>query len=482
MAAHPAEADIKPQQTRISICADQGYLLKLVFVLLVCLSFTGFVFYLYLKSHLSFWNNLIFGGMLVGGGVVLVGFFFYGVRMMLEVGPVLILDQNGAYDAASLVKIGRIKLGDVRSIGLTRTSIQDVIHITLNPRSSTWVKACNSSLLLQLYSAFFSSTIWVPVDFLRLNPKEIVPVIENFRAMILAERNGQHLTDKVTTATGKVEISKPTPDLKVVKRETSQPIPPLPKPEKLPSSSKVPSMPDELGRSTQSEDDDDPTEIIQSASLTPLPPLPPLPEPNSGILKRLETFISTKTGWKTEPDPRVKASRSAKDMLMEKIEAIKRDVAESNLDQILCDLYLDDVRNFAVWQETQDSRLPYMITRAQAISKGAELEEVSFFFRGHKVVFVLETNVGTPRDAVLSLHWEDREVCVLRVKIEIGELAPHKLRKYLKGQWEAEIRDLYEECLVAKQGGVELEDEASEVTEQTENIEELRKRFGLDED
>ncbi|MCB0384161.1 MAG: hypothetical protein KDD43_02115 [Bdellovibrionales bacterium] len=468
--------ETKAQPFRISITADQTYLLKLVFVVTMCLTFIGFVFFLYMRSHLTFWSNVVFGGFLVGGGVSLVLLFVYAIRIMLELGPVLILDQNGVYDAASFVKLGRIKMSEVKSISLKRTSIQDLLVIKLDRRSQTWMRAVNDSFIVHIYGSFFSSGIWIPVDFLHLDPRELMPMIDSFRGMMKGEELSMPIFE---TVTGVAAIR----DRKVTKPPSRQP-----SPAHQPPDLRIIADDDQVGV-----DIDEPLESVVSPPPMPppppkgragqeTPPLPPMPESNQGVLKRLETFLITKSGWKIEPEQKMKATRSLQDMVVERVESIKREVAESNLDQILCDLYLDDVRNFAHWGETCDARLPHLVTLPQAITKGSDMEEVSFQFRGQKCLFMLETNIGAARDALLSFYWNDREVCVLKVKVEIGELSPSKLKKYLRGPWEGEIRDLYEECLLTRQGGVEIEDEVTEVTEQTENIEELRKRFGLDED
>ena len=466
----------KAQPFRISITADQTYLLKLVFVLTMCLTFIGFVFLLYMRSHLTFWSSLVFGGFLISGGLVLTLLFVYAIRIMLELGPVLILDQNGAYDASSFVKLGRIKMTEIKSISLKRTSFQDLVVIKLDRRSQTWMRAVNDSFVVHLYSTFFSSNIWIPVDFMLLDPREIMPMIESFRGMMKGEELSMPIFETVTgvalssekkvtrTPTRQPSQAYQPPDLRIIVDDEEGGVDIEEREEAKASPPPVPPPPPR-GRTREE-----------------APPLPPMQDSNQGVLKRLETFLITKSGWKIEPEQKMKATRSPQDMVMERVESIKKEVAESHLDQVLCDLYLDDVRNFAHWGETCDARLPHLVTHPQAITKGSDMEEVSFQFRGHKCLFMLETNVGAARDALLSFYWNDREVCVLKVKVEIGELSPSKLKKYLKGQWEAEIRDLYEECLLTRQGGVEIEDEVIEVTEQTENIEELRKRFGLDED
>lgn len=271
----------KAQPFRISITADQTYLLKLVFVLTMCLTFIGFVFLLYMRSHLTFWSSLVFGGFLISGGLVLTLLFVYAIRIMLELGPVLILDQNGAYDASSFVKLGRIKMTEIKSISLKRTSFQDLVVIKLDRRSQTWMRAVNDSFVVHLYSTFFSSNIWIPVDFMLLDPREIMPMIESFRGMMKGEELSMPIFETVTgvalssekkvtrTPTRQPSQAYQPPDLRIIVDDEEGGVDIEEREEAKASPPPVPPPPPR-GRTREE-----------------APPLPPMQDSNQGVLKRL---------------------------------------------------------------------------------------------------------------------------------------------------------------------------------------------------
>jgi hypothetical protein len=66
--------------------------------------------------------------------------------------------------------------------------------------------------------------------------------------------------------------------------------------------------------------------------------------------------------------------------------------------------------------------------------------------------------------------------------VEIGELAPQSLIKFLPGPWEALVRELFEVCRSQRQSVEEIEMSETQVIEHIENTGELKKRFGLGQD
>ncbi|MBK8204082.1 MAG: hypothetical protein IPK68_17800 [Bdellovibrionales bacterium] len=230
-------------------------------------------------------------------------------------------------------------------------------------------------------------------------------------------------------------------------------------------------------------------------SQAPQPPPPPpslVPLSSHTLFKRFEAIFRAGQSEevaqshtdlrKTERKTHAEEQDEEKRNILVKVEAIKKDFRESKMDRLLCDLYLDEICHFSSWAQSSPLRLPSEILNSESENRSAFEDESRFDFHGHKFAFRLTRQESANADSPLSIYFDGEEVCLLNVRVEIGELAPQSLIKFLPGPWEVLVRELFEVCRSQRQSVEEIEMNETQVIEHIENTGELKKRFGLGQD
>jgi len=174
-----------------------------------------------------------------------------------------------------------------------------------------------------------------------------------------------------------------------------------------------------------------------------------------------------------------------RDPIRERVQAIKQKVKESGFDYLVAQLYLDYLSQFPVYAETAEF-IPPSMAHVNGFQKGSDYEEVSFHFKGVPFQFGLRRDIGASNEALLSVGVHGKVQMSLRVRVEIGVLDPIDLESFKIGQWQDLTFDLkadIEQFEAQRMGrGIMDDREDQEVTMTRTNLEDLKSRFGLDED
>ncbi len=120
-----------------------------------------------------------------GGGLVSVVFFgaclLVGLRQTLSLGPALVLDQEGVFDRATVVRAGRIPWSDIKGFDLCWVAGQQMLVIQLqNPqqyveRAWPWMRPIHRYNLKACGSPAVVST-----NFLNIRPSDLVATCQRF--------------------------------------------------------------------------------------------------------------------------------------------------------------------------------------------------------------------------------------------------------------------------------------------------------------
>lgn len=440
-----------PDQPRIVIYSDQEYLLRFIYSLLLCDIITMSVGYIAIGSRFGISVKLLCGLLFGGCSLFLSCLLVYAIAVILERGPVLILDSSGAFELVSFLKLGRLPLGDIVGVRLNLNSFQDLIVFQIRPQSEVWQKATRSSIFVRRYFSLFSNCLWIPIDFLLVEETDLIKNISIFNRALRREISAGHASASDAFLNNELK-------------------------------SRVIESPISIAESTV----ESPANELSHAT----PPTPPLASLSSSTLfKRFEAIF--RAGQSEEADRAQSDLRKMggeiyaeeqdeqKKNILVKVEAIKKDFRESKMDRLLCDLYLDEISHFSSWAQSTPQRLPSEILNSESENRSTLEEESRFEFRGHKFAFRLTRQQSASADSPLSVFFDEEEVCVLSVRVEIGELAPQSLIKFLPGPWEALVRELFEVCRSQRQSVDEIEMNETQVIEHIENTGELKKRFGL---
>ncbi|MBK9041165.1 MAG: hypothetical protein IPL83_18775 [Bdellovibrionales bacterium] len=444
-----------PDQPRIVIYADKKYLLRLTYSLLLCNITTISLGYISMGSRLGISVKLLCGLLFGGSSLFLSCLLIYAIAVILVRGPVLIFDSSGAFELVSVLKIGRLPLGDIVGVRLSLNSFQDLIVFQIRPQSEVWQKARRNSVFVRKYFGLFSNCLWIPIDFLLIEEGDLIKNVGIFNRALRRETSIGH-----ASASDALLIS----ELK--SRSIESPI--------------------SSGDSTA----ESPANDFSHAPPPPPPSLVPLS--SHTLFKRFEAIFRAGQSEeaaqshadlrKTEKETHAEQQDEEKRNILVKVEAIKKDFRESKMDRLLCDLYLDEICYFSTWAQSSPMRLPSDIINTESENRSAFEDESRFDFRGHKFAFRLTRQESPNADSPLSIYFDGEEVCLLNVRVEIGELAPQNLIKFLPGPWEALVRELFEVCRSQRQSVEEIEMNETQVIEHIENTGELRKRFGLGQD
>ncbi|MBK7843924.1 MAG: hypothetical protein IPJ71_09540 [Bdellovibrionales bacterium] len=439
-----------PDQPRIVIYSDQEYLLRFIYSLLLCDIVTMSVGCIVIGSRFGISVKLLCGLLFGGCSLLLSCLLVYAIAVILERGPVLILDSSGAFELVSILKFGRLPLGDIVGVRLNLNSFQSLIVIQIRPQSEVWQRATRRSIFVRRYFSLFSNCLWIPVDFLLIEEIDLIKNIGSFSRVLRRE-----------ISAGQVSASDAFLNNELKSRVIESPI------SSAESTSESPA--DELSHV--------------------LPPPPLVPPSSSTLFKRFEAIFGagqSEEADRTQMDLRKMGGKidegeqdEEKKNILVKVEAIRKDFRESKMDRLLCDLYLDEISHFSTWAQSTPQRLPSEIVNSESENRSTLEEESRFEFRGHKFAFRLTRQQSASADSPLSIFFDDEEVCVLSVRVEIGELAPQSLIKFLPGPWEALVRELLEVCRSQRQSVDEIEMNETQVIEHIENTGELKKRFGL---
>ncbi len=442
-----------PDQPRIVIYADQEYLLRLIYSLLLCTITTISLAYISMGSRLGISVKLLCGLLFGGSSLFLSCLLIYAIAVILVRGPVLIFDGSGAFELVSVLKIGRLPLSDIVGVRLSLNSFQDLIVFQLRPQSEVWQKVTRNSVFVRKYFGLFSNCLWIPIDFLLIEEGDLIKNVGIFNRALRREIGIGHASASDALLSSELK-----------------------------------------GRSIES-----PISSGDSAAESPAndfsqaPPPPSLvPLSSHTLFKRFEAIFSAGQSEeaaqshadfrKTEKEMHAEQQDEEKKNILVKVEAIKKDFRESKMDRLLCDLYLDEISHFSTWAQSSPMRLPSDILNTESENRSAFEDESRFDFRGHKFAFRFTRQESPNADSPLSIYFDGEEVCLLNVRVEIGELAPQSLIKFLPGPWEVLVRELFEVCRSQRQSVEEIEMNETQVIEHIENTGELRKRFGLGQD
>lgn len=169
--------------------------------------------------------------------------------------------------------------------------------------------------------------------------------------------------------------------------------------------------------------------------------------------------------------------------LIEKVEKIKQHVAQTRLDLMLCELYTDEISLWLEWEGHRDWPKPKELKEIKLVDNTINYQEISFLFHGKRFHFGLRRNVGSSQEALLSVSHEGNLRIALKVQVEIGSLTPKKLEQYIQGEWEQELRSLYDgiaDLRGRRRAGLPEDDEPVTRTDvEIENTAELKRRFGV---
>lgn len=443
-------------QPRIVIYADQEYLLRLIYSLLLCDITTISLGYISIGSRLGISVKLLCGLLFGGSSLFLSCLLVYAIAVILVRGPVLIFDSSGIFELVSVLKFGRLPFGDIAGVRLSLNSFQDLIVFQIRPQSEAWQKATRSSILVRKYFSLFSNCLWMPIDFLLIEEGDLIKNVGIFNRALRREISIGHasasdafLSSELKDRAIESSISSGDSTAEILANDFSQAPPPPPPPSLVPlSSNTLFKRFEAIFRVGQSE------EGAQS---------------HTDLSKRER---------KTHAEEQDEEKRN----ILVKVEAIKKDFRESKMDRLLCDLYLDEICHFSTWAQSSPLRLPSEILNSESEKLSAFEDESRFDFHGHKFAFRLTRQESASADSPLSIYFDGEEVCLLNVRVEIGELAPQSLIKFLPGPWEALVRELFEVCRSQRQSVEEIEMSETQVIEHIENTGELKKRFGLGQD
>lgn len=446
-----------PDKPKIVIHADQAYLLRLIYSLLLCNVVTISLGYVSMGGRLGIAVKLLCAILFGGSSLFLSCLLVYAIAVILVKGPVLIFDRSGAFELVSVLRMGRLPFGDIVGVRLSLNSLQDLIVFQIRPQSGVWQKATRDSIFARKYFGLFSNCIWIPVDFLLIEETDLIKNVGIFNRSLRREISLEH-----ASASDPLFGS----DLKDCVIESQY------------------SSGDSAAESPARDFSQGP----------PPPPRPPslVPLSSHTLLKRFEAIFrvgqSEKEAQSHADLGKVEKERHADQQdeetrnILVKVEAIQKDFRESKMDRLICDLYLDEICHFSTWAQSSPMRLPSDVLNTESEKRNVFEDESRFDFRGHKFAFRLTRQESPNAASPLSISFDGEEVCLLNVKVEIGELDPQRLIKFLPGPWETLVRELFEVCRSQRQSVEETEMHETQVVEHIENTGELRKRFGIGQD
>lgn len=431
---------------KFSFAADYSYLIRLSIVLLFCcaplvlLAFLG----IRLPEYRGFALTLFFICLI--GISMFVILILYVLRVVLIKGPVLVIDNEGLIEWASYFQVGRIPLNEIATVDLISHWIQDLLVIRLFIGSPTWVRHSKRGILVQILGFLSAHRVVIPLDFLDVEPQEVKRAIEFLRSLrtddVIINYSGA--AHKNWMAQDREESATHTGTSHAA---TSQ-------------SHRVPF--------------DGRREYFRSDS--------------QYKFRREKKKKSSLTQGKKNKEIR---------KILSQVEAIKKKVSESNFDQMVCDLFYDDIRYFARGTSPSESKkefnrqnklLPYGVKNPQVVEDKMGHEKHSFEFEGHHFIFSFKLlNHSKTTGAYLTIDVDKKCVCEFQVLMEIGGMSPRSLIRFITGSWEKSLKNLEKNCKDFHRNqshAVLMEDskEDSIVTEVCENTEVLKKNFGLSED
>lgn len=184
------------------------------------------------------------------------------------------------------------------------------------------------------------------------------------------------------------------------------------------------------------------------------------------------------------PPPLTQVS-SERTLIIEKIAEIKRQVRENNFDLKITTLYLDHIAQFPDLLKQAPELIPSGVSSIRVLKQNADYEEVSFIFKGSHFTFALRRDIGESTEALLSVGLGGRVQLSLRVRVEIGELAPLEIESFVAGPWQEQLDDLILE--VQRKGRMGEGHTTTDITGHVQdsetltktNLENLKNRFGI---
>jgi hypothetical protein len=157
----------------------------------------------------------------------------------------------------------------------------------------------------------------------------------------------------------------------------------------------------------------------------------------------------------------------------------KTEFHAKGLDRLVCDLFVDFIRDLPEGGEKTSKRAPVGLSLLRSRKEEGEYEEVEFSWEGLIYQMGLRTNLEEGNEALLTFA-ADHEVKVsLKVGVEIGILDPRDLERYLPGPWEDNLRALDRTLREAKAPHSTEPVEEVTQTKTSVKVEELKKNFGL---
>ncbi len=156
----------------------------------------------------------------------------------------------------------------------------------------------------------------------------------------------------------------------------------------------------------------------------------------------------------------------------------KAEFHEKGLDRLLCELFVDFVRDLPDRTKEVSKRIPEGVYLIRHRSEGPEYEEVEFSWENKNLQMGLRTNLEEGTEALLSLAVDSEVKVGLKVGVEIGTLESRELERYIPGEWETSLRQLEKALKRPKDEPKEAED----TRKKAQKVEDLKKNFGLKDD
>lgn len=340
-------------------------------------------------------------------------------------GGALIFDEQGVRDRISLVSLGFVPLRYVKSVSFTDIFIWRFIEIDIHPKAF-YSSFAPKRFFMGLYQFVFGSSLRLPLFLFEASSADLESRLLHFQRVRQQQAERMQQSERETERSNSMGRSKGG---------------------SLPFSETLIAHSSEFDNSH-----------IET---------PPLPDGESETQPLNDDFTSNQ--------------------ILARVASIREFVKKLGLDHAMAEFYWDFVRNFPHWARAQDIRMPKGVERPEEISATSELEHYVFHLSGHRYQLILEKNIGSGRQALLSVVFDGEKVMSLRVQLEIGTLEPVEVDSFIDGQWRQELSLLFrkirsdQEQEMAKRLSTEdeeLESDALTPGSRSEIVR-LKKKFGL---
>jgi hypothetical protein len=386
----------------------------------------------YLLVLYLFWKEMGWGlsAFVALGSIIMGCSMFYGIRLYIEIEPIFHLEPAGVFDGASMFELGAIQTRDIEMLSLTNYG--GVFFVVIHLNSHTFLDSTvynNSDILFRLYSKLWSRKVWFPVIFLNVPFYQLATIVRNFNSYL---STGEKL--KV------VDEVEPTQKAKRFEERVAE------AEENLATTRPIP-----ITRSKKTW-----TEKVTTSR-------PPIQAGNTA--------------------PQIVVNE--RDKVLAEIEAIKQEVHASGLDTLLIELYWDHARYFGDWEQVKDERLPAQVQDIRVQRLPGE-ESTVFHYLGHEFKFLYKLDKAKGTEGIFVVYVDSEIKAFFTVEPEIGTMAAKDLKTFITGAWVDLLLKLSHRL---EQGALNQvtspetllpeEDEVTQTT-QLEDLEELKRKFGLD--